>query len=263
MQDPTPFSPSTPGPSTRLYPSLSVQTHQPVHSSPLAESPCSSPVLSSQRRRSSYKATFAPISAFKYAPGKAHTIPEDPQKAFLRERFKTRCIERARQDREKALRRVSRRRSVDGSISGGSSDGDADADMDSEGEDEDEDEENLMSGELFKRIMDNTERKTKHSYRVSYAHEVGSSFDPSMEDPTTWENELQDIPQPLELNTSPEDLEAEELQAYADEYAALADFEDIPEEEWDLSDLDEATSTPTAHAPRTSNEAMEMEMDTS
>lgn len=72
-----------------------------------------------------------------------------------------------------------------------------------------------------------------------------------------------DIPQPLELNTSPEDLEAEELQAYADEYAALADFEDIPEDEWDLSDLDEPTSTSTVHATRTSNEAMAMEMDTS
>ena len=146
---PSPFYPSTPGPSTRFYPPLSVQTHQPAHSSPLAESPRTSPVVSAQRRRSSHKATFPALTAFKLAPGNPPKTPEDPQKAFLRERFRTRCIERARQDREKALRRVSRHRSVDGSSSGASSDGDADADMDSDGDvDEDEDEEHLMSGEV-------------------------------------------------------------------------------------------------------------------
>lgn len=143
---PTPFYPSTPGPSTRCYPALSIQTYQPIHSSPLAESPRSSPVVSAQRRRSSYKATFPTIPAFKLAPGNATNTVEEPQKAFLRERFKARCFERARQDREKALRRISRGRSVDGNISGGSSDGDGDADMDSEGEEDDEN--TLMQGEV-------------------------------------------------------------------------------------------------------------------
>ncbi|KAF7969595.1 hypothetical protein HWV62_26825 [Athelia sp. TMB] len=132
--------------------------------------------------------------------------------------------------------------------------------MDSDGDvDEDEDEEHLMSGELFKRIIENTTRKAKHSYRVSYAAEVGSSFDPDMEDPTTWENELQDIPQPLDLDVTLEDLEAEELQAYADEYAALADFEDIPEEEWDLTDLERSDATLPANCPH----PVDMDMDMS
>ena len=39
--------------------------------------------------------------------------------------------------------------------------------------------------------MQSTNHKKKHSYRVSYALEVGSSFDPDMEDPSSWESELQ------------------------------------------------------------------------
>ena len=38
--------------------------------------------------------------------------------------------------------------------------------------------------------MQNVKRKTYHSYRLSYAHEVGSSFDPDMEDVGGWEHEL-------------------------------------------------------------------------
>lgn len=39
--------------------------------------------------------------------------------------------------------------------------------------------------------MQSTNHKKKHSYRVSYAIEVGSSFDPDLEDASTWESELQ------------------------------------------------------------------------
>jgi hypothetical protein len=39
--------------------------------------------------------------------------------------------------------------------------------------------------------MAQTNRKTDHSYRVSYALEVGSSFDPDIEDVTEWEQEIQ------------------------------------------------------------------------
>jgi hypothetical protein len=38
--------------------------------------------------------------------------------------------------------------------------------------------------------MANATRKQTHSYRVSYAQEVGSSYDPDMEDASRWEEEL-------------------------------------------------------------------------
>jgi hypothetical protein len=40
--------------------------------------------------------------------------------------------------------------------------------------------------------MANSNRKQVHSYRVSYAQEVGSSFDPDMEDVGSWERELKE-----------------------------------------------------------------------
>ena len=41
--------------------------------------------------------------------------------------------------------------------------------------------------------MMSTQRKQKHKYRLSYSHEVGSSFDPDMEDPDAWESELSGV----------------------------------------------------------------------
>ena len=38
--------------------------------------------------------------------------------------------------------------------------------------------------------MANATRKERHSYRISYAQEVGSSIDPDLEDVATWEQEL-------------------------------------------------------------------------
>jgi len=152
----------------------------------------------------------------------------------LRERFKARCFERAKKDREVARRRVSSSRSSDGSVSGGSSD----AEM--EFEDEEEDEDTAMQDELFRRIMINTSRKDKHSYRLSYAYEVGSSVDPDMEDVGRWEDELRGISKnPLISSVTPQDLEDEELQAYAEEYATLADFNDVVDDDWSLSDLED------------------------
>lgn len=129
--------PSTPGHSRKRYPSLSIQTYQPIHSSPLAESPKSSPVISAQRRKSSYKTGLPLTSPFSIKTGSSAGTNEEPQKAFLRERLRARCIERAKKDREKARGRVTSSRSSDGSASGGSSDGDAE--MDSEEEEVDED----------------------------------------------------------------------------------------------------------------------------
>lgn len=120
--------------------------------------------------------------------------------------------------------------------------------------------------------MSNVNRKERHSYKVSYAYDVGSSFDPDMENINDWEQELAGVlhmstflcaveptnPLPSDGNThgrhsvsdiqttnelTPVDLENEELEAYAEECAkraALEDFQDIPEEElFSWSDLDE------------------------
>ena len=38
---------------------------------------------------------------------------------------------------------------------------------------------------------------------------------------------------------TPEDLEREELEAYAEEYVALEDFEDVDEINWSLSDFED------------------------
>ena len=38
--------------------------------------------------------------------------------------------------------------------------------------------------------MANVNQKQRYSYKVSYAQEVGSSFDPDIEDISRWEQEL-------------------------------------------------------------------------
>ena len=38
--------------------------------------------------------------------------------------------------------------------------------------------------------MANATRKEHHSYRLSFAQDVGSSFDPDLEDVAAWEQEL-------------------------------------------------------------------------
>jgi hypothetical protein len=127
--------------------------------------------------------------------------------------------------------------------------------------------------------MANATRKEIHSYRISYAQEVGSSIDPDLEDVASWEQELTgvynnisvhpkgsvyslQVPKlipffpghagsglanattstrpPQEGELTPIDLDDEELAAYAEERAALADFDDIPEEElFSWSDFEE------------------------
>ena len=41
--------------------------------------------------------------------------------------------------------------------------------------------------------MANATRKERHSYRISYAQEVGSSIDPDLEDVASWEQELASV----------------------------------------------------------------------
>lgn len=149
---------------------------------------------------------------------------EDSQKAFLREKFKARCFERAARAREKAIRGKRY-------VSEASSDGFDDA-MDDD--DEEEDDDDIMQDELFRRIMADASSKERHSYRVSYAHDVGSSFDPDLDDINEWERELNDTYDVRPQFLTPADLEDAELEAYAEECtkkAAGADFEDIPPED--------------------------------
>lgn len=96
-------------------------------------------------------------------------------------------------------------------------------------------------------------RKERHQYRLWYAQDVGSSFDPDMEDHAQWEAELQgkhaDCPLSHEphtaaetlVETTPDDLDQEEFAAYVEELAggndelAGLDLDEI----FSLSDLDE------------------------
>ncbi|KIK90592.1 hypothetical protein PAXRUDRAFT_831567 [Paxillus rubicundulus Ve08.2h10] len=179
----------------------------------------SSPTSAAQaRRRSQYKSA-APRAQTSYrspdAPAKllfrsGSQTSEDPQKSFLRERFQARCRERAQKLRERA---VSSRRS-----SGASSDEFMDCD-------EEETEDAIMQDELFRRIVQSANHKKQYAYRVSYSLEVGSSFDPDLEDASVWESELrEDLASSIE--PTPDELEEEELREYAQQCDALEDFTD-------------------------------------
>ncbi|XP_006463779.1 hypothetical protein AGABI2DRAFT_187264 [Agaricus bisporus var. bisporus H97] len=179
-----------------------------------------------------------PSSIGTYSPFKH---PEDPQKQLLRERLKAKCLDRV----EKARARAVKKRRYTG-YSDRSSDGfDADEEEDKMDEEDEEDDDAIMGDELFRRIMLQTDRKIDHQFRLSYAQEVGSSFDPDIEDVNEWENLIQDNRQ---QNVIPEenidDFDDDELEAYAEEcarQAALDEWADIPEEDlFQLpSDLDD------------------------
>ena len=125
-------NPSTPGPLTRRHPSLSIpiQTHQAINSSPLSPA---------QRRQSSYKSPFAPLLS-----ASTSGSSEAPQKTFLRERFRAKCFERVKRDRDRALRRGRSR----GSLSGGSSDADEDIDIEFDMEENEDDEDSVLQDEV-------------------------------------------------------------------------------------------------------------------
>ncbi|KAI0711181.1 hypothetical protein C8T65DRAFT_708163 [Cerioporus squamosus] len=245
MQAAVYMPPATPSRFGRSSPAS--YSHLPLQSSPLA-SPASSPAAqASARRRSQYKAnafsspvdrrssgayakrrhsseTFVQGSSTQ-AASSAPSSEEAPRKAFLKERLKARCIERAQKKRERAIARGSRHLSSDASSDG----------LDELMDEDDEDEEVMLNDAFFQRIVESAKRKERHQYRLSFAHDVGSSFDPDMEDPAEWENEDQ-VPAPI--STTPDDLLAEELEAYAAEAElnlddldvnaifSLSDFED-------------------------------------
>lgn len=135
-----------------------------------------------------------------------------------------------------------------------------DDEMDCDAEETDED---VLQDELFRRIVESANHRARHAFRLSYSLEVGSSFDPDLEDVSVWESELRaEPPPPTSTSTAPvpnsgtsshamstsstpplslisappssvhaqhltHDDPEEELVAYAEEYAALADFADI------------------------------------
>ncbi|THH32573.1 hypothetical protein EUX98_g1622 [Antrodiella citrinella] len=220
--------------------------HAPQNSSPLASSPIShksSPISAAHaRRRDQFKTAASSSSNYRRKPAQTRTAPsssrqkppasdgvalEAPRKAVLREQFKARCLERAQRDR---ARRVSGARG----LSSGPSSDDVDADMEDAS---DEEEEEFLNDELFSRIMQNVNRKQKHQYKLSYHDDVGSSFDPELDDVDEWENDLR-IEKPL--NTEPEDLDEEELAAYAEEYQVLQDLQGIAVDDiFSLSDLED------------------------
>ncbi|KAK0480342.1 hypothetical protein IW261DRAFT_1477445 [Armillaria novae-zelandiae] len=231
-------------------PVLHTPSHRPKKSSPLASqstSPLSptfsSPLFAAQaRRKSQYKTIMpSPPTSKKFsrrtlsvsAPLFKSDVssPEQSQKEFLRQRFQTRCFQRAAKARECA---VKRKRHADSDV--------FDDAMD---DDKEETEDEVLKDEFFQRIVDHANRRTQHAYKLSYADEVGSSLDPDMEDLGAWEAELHESESqssPAREELTPEEREIAELQAYADEcerQAALADFEDIPETFWDDSDIDE------------------------
>ncbi|KAJ6529151.1 hypothetical protein DFH09DRAFT_1185327 [Mycena vulgaris] len=229
---PLPF-PSTPLSTHKIHaePGYSYP-YKPTNSSPLAatsSSPGSSPVAAVQaRRRSQYKvhapslpvASSSRSSSTKMRPVRSGGEgSDDSQTAFLRTRLQLRCIERASKARERA---VKKKRFMSSSEAGSDN-------MDTNMEDDEEDD--SMFDELFTRIMHNATRKTQHSYMYSYDREVGSSFDPDIEQ--NWESEL--APQaavPDEATAFAEELEDDAaLQAYLEEQAAFADFADIPVDE--------------------------------
>ncbi|KAK7683212.1 hypothetical protein QCA50_013885 [Cerrena zonata] len=243
MAVPSMFTPKTPSRSKDC-------SFLPLNSSPLASSPASSPVSAAQaRRRSQYKthATSTPSASRSrqstrrdtnrnHASSNSRALTATPttisadenRKTLLRERFRSQCLERAQKDRQ---RRIDGKRRMSSEYS---SDGPDDM-MDFDGS---EDEDAILNDELFGRIMSSVKRKQQHQYRVSYAQEVGSSFDPDFDDVTEWENELREEPQ----LAAPEDPEEEELAAYIEEYElglgdlpydeifSLSDLEDIEEE---------------------------------
>ncbi|OCH84604.1 hypothetical protein OBBRIDRAFT_798928 [Obba rivulosa] len=77
----------------------------------------------------------------------------------------------------------------------------------------------------MKRIIQSAQRKKTHQYRVEYQWEVGSSFDPDMEDVAEWEAHLAALED--EQILTPEDLEEEEFLAYAEELTAAAGDVDL------------------------------------
>ncbi|PBL03964.1 hypothetical protein ARMGADRAFT_1004627 [Armillaria gallica] len=178
-------------------PVLRTPSHRPIKSSPLASQSTSGSPPAFKRFPRHAVSFLAPLF------GSDASTPGQSQKEFLRQRFQTRCFQRAAKARESAVKRKRHAGSDDA--------------MD---DDKEETEDEVLKDEFFQRIIEHANRRTQHAYKLSYANEVGSSLDPDMEDLGAWEAELhesesQSLPRLEEL--TPEEREIAELQAYADE----------------------------------------------
>ncbi|VDC07480.1 unnamed protein product [Peniophora sp. CBMAI 1063] len=237
-------------------------------SSPMS-SPTSSPTF---RRTSQYKATTTPLlssasrrkssaSAYAKKPNTSHwdgsfmrgnlfgTEPQaEPQNNAARERFKRQCFERAQRAREAKVR--SGRKSAVYSSEGE----DLDMDMDEEGED------GFINDEYYARIVLEAERKRDYQYRLSFEHDVGSSFDPAMEDPVEWEQDLKAGTSATVEPRPPSEFDEDE----AAELAALAEDEAYWEALGNTDDLDNVdVATCEANAPSARRVEDDMDMDMS
>ncbi|KAG8895232.1 hypothetical protein FRB99_000692 [Tulasnella sp. 403] len=151
----------------------------------------------SSSRRTSYKAR-RPV-----ASGTSAT-PEAPFASFLRDKMKAKCVERIAKDRSKARKKFQMNSS---SEAGGSSD----AEME-----EDEDEEMADDDPMLLRFMAAEMRRQRHREQYLFECQVGSSFDPDMEEFYTSEN-----PGGGENGTDPKDefdFESDDDEALAAEY---------------------------------------------
>ncbi|KAF5336429.1 hypothetical protein D9611_006629 [Ephemerocybe angulata] len=160
-------------------PSLSAATRRRISSGSTSRSPA--------MPRYASPTSSPPIAALFENPRATAAAGEDenPRKAFLRERFKKTYFARATKAREEAVRK--RRRRVEG-LEGRV--GESDEEMEEEGD------EAILNDVLFARIMASLNKKQERAYRISYAREVGSSFDPDLEDVSRWEQELSGAPLP-------------------------------------------------------------------
>lgn len=103
--------------------------------------------------------------------------------------------------------------------------------------------------------MTSIRHKEKHSYRLSYQQDVGSSFDPDMEDMDEWERFLKGllssscscwsitdlryiiVDEPAVPAPQPDDFDEAELAEYAAEHELLEGLD--PDEIFGYSDLDD------------------------
>ncbi|KAF8526614.1 hypothetical protein BU17DRAFT_82746 [Hysterangium stoloniferum] len=186
--------------------------YQPRHSSPL--SPLSSPTNDVQnRRKRQYKSQSS-----SYSLPKLNIGDDTPQKQFLRERFKARCLERAKESRARAVRKYR------GDSSDVGSDGfDIEGDLAMEEEDGYGD---VFDDEIYKRVMLNEIRRSQHAKRVSFERDFGSSIDPDMyEDMETLELDLTGQSSNVRAPSPPLDLDDYDL---IQEYLA-----ELGEPEWE------------------------------
>ncbi|KAG8919834.1 hypothetical protein FRC01_001074 [Tulasnella sp. 417] len=143
-------------------------------SSPLNPYSARSATLPSNRK-AQYKARRP---AYSLAPA-----PEPPVNGFLRDKIIAKCAARVTKDREKAKEKE-RQKYASSSSEAGSSD----VEMSSDGEDED-DTKDEVDDALYMRLMADQNRRERHNQMYLFERQVGSSFDPDIEDLAEWEEE--------------------------------------------------------------------------